>query len=145
MLCRSSMFKFLRKTFLWVVLAPLAITWLGAGLNQVVLYANHDTFPVSINPVKLEVFTGGELVKDPTPHLEGGITITLPDGTVMLDPTHCVMTSKTHLNLLADVFDFHDEIESLGDLLINVGGWANGFAVYVWGALVIMSLAKKQE
>jgi hypothetical protein len=141
----SFMFKFLRKTFLWVALAPLAITWLGALSNQVVLYANHDTFPVSINPVKLQVFTGGQMVKDPVPHLEGGITITLPDGTVMMDPTHCVMTSKTHLNWLADVFDFHDEIESIGDLLINVGDWADGFAVYVWGALVISALLKKKE
>jgi hypothetical protein len=63
----------------------------------------------------------------------------------MTDPTHCVMTSKTHLNWLADIFDFHESIESVGDLLINVGEWSWSFAPYVWGMLVIMSLAKKQE
>ena len=141
------MLKFLRKTFLWVVLAPLAITYLGVISNQVVLYANHDTFPVSINPVNLQKFTGGSVRKTSAgPYIaDGGVTIFLPDGTEMMDPVHCVMTKKTHLNWLADVFDFHQEIESIGDLLINVGEWANGFAVYVWGALVLLNLVKKQE
>ena len=139
------MFKFLRTTALWIILAPTAISWLGAASNQVVLYANHDTFPVSVNPVKLQVFTGGELVKDPKPHMEGGTTVELEDGTVMMDPTHCVMTSKTHLNWLADVFDFHDEIESIGDLLINLGDWANAFALYVYIFVVSAALLRKEK
>lgn len=142
------MLKFLRKTFLWVALLPLAFTYLGTLSNQVVLYANHDTFPVSINPVKLQVFTGGELGKNPEtgkPEISGGLIIELPDGTLMTDETHCVMTSKTHLNWLADVFDFHQEIESVGDLLLGVGDWLSGFAYYTWGVLVILALAKKQD
>ena len=59
----------------------------------------------------------------------GGLIIELPDGTLMTDETHCVMTSKTHLNWLADVFDFHQEIESVGDLLLGVGDWLSRLRV----------------
>ena len=145
------MFSFLRKTFLWVALLPLAVTYLGTLSNQVVLWANHDTFPVSINPVKLQKFTGGEPVLDKTDPTggrviaQGGQVFVLDNGTVLIDETHCVMTSRTHLNWLADIFDFHDTIQSIGDLLRGVGDWLGSFAYYVWGALVIGALAKKQE
>lgn len=144
-----SVLQFLRKTALWILITPLALGYLGALSNQVVLYANHDTFPVSVNPVKLQVFTGGHSEPDPTDPTGGrilaigGHTVTLPDGTVMMDPTHCVMTSKTHLNLLADVFDFHDSIESIGDLMFDFGGWSWTFAPYVWGFAVIGKLRKQ--
>ena len=142
------MLKFLRKSCLWILLTPLVIGWAGTLSNQAVLWANHDTFPVMINPVKLQVFTGGELSKNPTtgkPEISGGLVIELPDGTLMTDPTHCVMTSKTRLNWLADIFDFHQSIESVGDLLIGVGEWSWGFAPYVWGFAVLSPLFKKQE
>ena len=144
------MLKFLRKTALWILMLPIAVGYLGALSNQVVLYANNDTFPVSVNPVKLQVFTGGHPVADPTDPSGGRIIVTggqivvLPDGTVMMDPTHCVMTKYTHLNLLADVFDFHDSIESIGDLLLELGGWSWTFAPYVWGFAVIQKLRKQE-
>lgn len=66
-----------------------------------------------VNDTKLAVFGGASV-----------------DG--MMDDTHCVMTEDTHLNLLADVFDFHDSIMSIGDLLLDFGGWLWGFAPFVW-------------
>jgi len=117
------MFRFLRSTALWILLLPYAISFMGAASNQLVLNANGDTFPVRVNLAKAAKFTNGEAV-------------TLPDGTVMLDETHCLMTAKTHLNWLADVFDFHQDIESIGDLLLGFGEWMQTFAPFVWLALV---------
>jgi hypothetical protein len=82
-------------------------------------------FPVRINAAKAPDFTAP------------GFPKTLPDGTVMTDPTHCIMTSKTHLNWLGDVLDFHDSIESVGDELIELGTWLNTFCLYVWLAIII--------
>jgi hypothetical protein len=71
-------------------------------------------------------------------------TYTLPDGTVMLDYTHCIMTKKTHLNFLADVIDRGD-IESVGDLLIDFGSWTWVFAPFIWGFAVVTKLADRKE
>lgn len=117
------MFKFLRKTALWILLSPLATIVTGAGLNQAVLVANNDTFPVRISAVRVQM------------HKED--TVTLSDGTIMLDPLHCVMTNKTHLNFLADNFDVHDGIKSVGDILIDLGDWGWTFAPYVWGVALL--------
>ena len=119
--------QFLRKTYLWILALPLALTLLGAASNQVVLYANHDTFPVSINAAKSAQFTEDD-------------SVTLKDGTVMLDDTHCIASDKTHLNLLADVLDFRTEYVSVGDLSLELGDWIWGFAPFVWGLAVVRKL-----
>jgi len=115
--------RFLRSTALWILLLPYAITFTGAASNQLVLNANGDTFPVRLNAAKVQKFTA-----------ENGIT--LPDGTVMLDETHCLMTAKTHLNWLADIFDFHQDIESIGDMFLELGAWLGTFCPFVWFAIV---------
>lgn len=93
----TSIKDFLRKTLLWIVLLPWAIFGLGLTSNQLVFLANHDKFPVAMNPERL--------LKTP------------PDAYGMLDSVHCVMTSDTHLNILADWIDFQSETDSPGDLL----------------------------
>lgn len=123
------MFRFFRSTLLWILLLPYAISFTGAASNQLVLNANNDTFPVRVNAAKLPKFTGA------------GAPV-LADGTVMLDDTHCLMTSHTHLNWLADVFDFHNDVESVGDLLLEFGNWLEGFCPFVWVALVVERLRK---
>lgn len=134
MLCLDiTMFKFFRKASLYVFAIPFLFTFLGAASNQLVIKANNDTFPVLVNEAKIKEFTKGE---DP---------LVLSDGTIMLDDTHCVMTSKTHLNLLADNIDFaSDGIMSIGDLLLNVGTWSRGVVPYVWG-LILLAKLKKEE
>ena len=112
---RASFARFtflLRSTALWVVQLPVISTTSGTLLNQIVLFANHGKFPVSVNARRA--------AKD-------------ADSDGMLDGDHCVMTPQTHLNLLADVFDFKSETESVGDLLIDFGYWSWGFAPFVWG------------
>ena len=110
---------FVRITYLWIILLPVSIMFVGAVSNQLVMIANHDSFPVLMNDARFE---------------------NLPTAG-MIDKQHCVMTSETHLNMLADIFDFgHDGIESIGDLCLDFGQWLWTFAPYVWGVLVIRKL-----
>lgn len=115
--------RFFRATALWVLILPYLFTYAGAASNQLVLIANHDKFPVMLNEVKRVKFT--------------------PDANGQIDEVHCVMTSATHLNLLADIFDLHDGIYSVGDGLLEIGSWLEGFCIFVWMALVVKSLNRK--
>ena len=138
--------QFLRKTALWIVLAPLAVTYTGAGLNQLVLLANHDTFPVEVNTLKEKIFVAKatlEWKQQMEEAQEAGVDIgPLPAG--MIDDVHCIMTKQTHLNFLADVFDMHDGIYSVGDGLIYLGEWFFGFAPFIWVFESIRRLSAKQ-
>ena len=124
------MFKFLRKTALWIVIAPWALFGLGAASNQAVLWANHDKFPVMVNTLKERVMVAQAQANYKELAADAGIDPTLPAG--MIDDTHCVMTDKTHLNFLADVFDLKDGIYSIGDFTILLGEWMSGFAPFIW-------------
>lgn len=91
--------------------------------NQAVLLANGGKFPVSINA-----------------HRQNGFS----DADGYLDDVHIVMTSHTHLNVLADIFDFKRQgIESVGDALIDLGAWLCAFAPFVWGYEVARRLLNK--
>jgi hypothetical protein len=79
---------------------PYAVAFLGAASNQLVLFANNDRFPVAMNIAKLHKWVPEEA------------RVESNDGILMIDETHCLMTNKTHLNILADIFDFHEDIES---------------------------------
>ena len=92
--------------------------------------ANHDAFPVMVNPVKLAGF------------LPDGVVIT-PGQSQMIDTVHETMTKDTHLNALADIFDL-GSIYSIGDFGIILGMWLNTFAPVVWGTLVIKKLYDKE-
>src|ERR1700678_3444009 len=138
------MFQFLRKTALWILLAPVAI-W-GAGLcsNQLVLFANHDTFPVMLSEAKvydLHIKLEKEEIKvlekckaeakkcdkDATQDALSDLRIKeemLNHG--YLDDVHVIMTSDTHLNWLADVFDLYNTY-SIGDFLLMLGEWLQVF------------------
>jgi hypothetical protein len=142
------MFNFFRKTSLYILAVPVLFTLLGAASNQVVLIANHDTFPVMVNDKKLaemtetkEKFPVVELkphkVFKPTPAQE-------KNDAVMLDDVHCAMTSKTHLNALADVFDMHDAIYSIGDFLLMLGEWLGSFTFAIFVFDVVRKLRKHE-
>ena len=136
------MFKLLRKTLLWMLLIPPAIGNLGMASNQAVLWANNDTFPVRINLVKLmEWSDGGKSVHVIPPDFDPAH----PDGAIMLDTIHCLMTNKTHLNWLADNFDFHDTIVSVGDMLIDLGQWSGQYLPVLWFGAVLAKLARREE
>jgi hypothetical protein len=139
---------FLCTTFLWVLFLPYALIGVGAASNQVVLIANHDKFPVMLNHKKLiemtqptvtlvEILEGKEPKEQPKAD-----AVADEDG--MIDDIHCVMTDKTHLNALADVFDMHDSIYSIGDFVLMIGEWMGTFTPFVWGALAIKRLYEKE-
>jgi hypothetical protein len=134
------MFNFLRKTSLYILAIPVLFTFLGAASNQVVLIANHDTFPVMLNDKKVASMTGpNESVEikfnSPNPAFE-------QNDVVMLDDVHCIMSHKTHLNALADVFDLKDGIYSIGDFLLMLGEWFGVFAPFVFVFDTTRKLAK---
>ena len=104
--------RFVLVTYLWILLLPGVVTFAGAASNQLVLIANGGAMPVL-------------LTDDAAPHFLS------PD-----DPIHIRMTHQTRLNALGDVFNFHAEIDSIGDLILNVGGWLAGFCPFVWGVLL---------
>jgi hypothetical protein len=111
-----------RITALWVLLLPYAFIFAGAASNQLVLIANHDTFPVMMND-----YAAAQI---------------MPQG--IDEEGHVLMTSHTHLNALADIFDFHDRWSSIGDLSLDLGGWLAGFCPFVWGTLIILKVTKNE-
>lgn len=116
--------SFLRKTMLWLVLLPNVAVFIGAASNQLVLFVNNDKFPVMVNQRRLRDSGGGM------------------DADGMIDEIHCVMTHQTHLNLLADIFDIHSTIESIGDLLME---WGINYAVFFYFAWAILISRKVYE
>lgn len=138
----KSVRRFLCSSFFWVLLAPWLIAGAGAASNQAVLIANGDKFPVMINAYHLEEMQApkenpfGSLITrilgEPNPAVSVNPLVTYG----MLDEVHCVMTSKTHLNFLADIFDLRDAIYSIGDFGLMLGEWLQTFCPFVFLALV---------
>lgn len=125
------MLTFLRRIHAWVLILPLLIGFTGALSNQLVLYANHDRFPVMLNARKIAEHTGHKRQC----YLGGLICVDKPaddaqDG--MLDDVHCIMTDQTRLNLLADWIDLQDATYSPGDLLLEAGSWMWDYAPLLW-------------
>jgi len=133
------MWNFFKRTSLYILAIPVLFTFLGAASNQIVLIANHDTFPVMLNDKKLADMTEPKEKSveirflKPMPAYEA-------DGAVMLDDTHCSMTHETHLNALADIFDMKDAIYSIGDFLLMLGEWFGAFCPFVFVFDVIRKL-----
>lgn len=91
----------IRRWVIVLVLTPFLCNYAGIASNWLVEWSNNGKFPVAMSSVKERAYK--------------------PDADGMIDNTHCVMTSETHLNLLADNFDFGAEgIMSIGDFLIDV-------------------------
>ena len=117
--------RFISTTYLYLLAAPFLLMVLGAGLNQLVLIANHDKFPVMVN--SRNITRHGEV-----------------DENGMIDDVHCLMTPQTRLNYLADVFDFgHEGIESPGDILIDTAEYVSPFAYFGWALLMVVALRRK--
>jgi len=126
------MFQFIRKTALYIVLIPAAIWGAGFTSNQLVLYANNDTFPVKVNAFKAQAMRiRAEAARQEANDESDDESVEIPEG--YLDFTHIIMTKDTHLNALADVFDLKgDGIYSIGDFLLMLGEWLGGFSLAVW-------------
>lgn len=132
--------RFLSATRLWILLLPLAIGYLGAASNQLVLWANHDKFPVRLNAYKEAVFHSDVEQSAIPDEIKAAI---IHDG--LIDPIHCVMSDSTHLNLLADWIDLHSEIDSPGDLMLDLGDWSWNYAPMVWGLLFCVDALRRKQ
>lgn len=141
------MFKFLRKTALWIVLLPIASGFFGAGLNQLVLAANHDKFPVMWSDAKVFEYRlylqKKAEEKDADTSLKAQVRLVELDNG-FLDDVHCLMTSKTHLNFLADWIDLQDATYSPGDAFIELGEELWSYATLIW-LVVVVNRLRKQE
>lgn len=113
----------IRRAYLWLVALPYLILFVGAFSNQLVLHVNGGKFPVQINPTKAALKV---------------------DAAGMIDEVHCVMTSHTRLNLLADWLDFGRETDSPGDLLISAGEFLQCPVFLLW-AFILSREAVKRE
>ena len=123
----AAIVRFFTVTYLWILLAPYAVMYIGAASNQLVLIANHDRFPVLVNDAKQKM------------HADDMVNV---NGVTYLDPIHIVMTKQTHLNFLADIFDLQGDIYSVGDAFISAGEWLMSFCIYVWIAVVLFKLCR---
>lgn len=103
----------MRRLLIAVLLLPFLLGFLGAASNQLVIVSNHGCFPVMLNAAWVS-------------HTQPDLTT----GMLAEDSVHCEMTPFTHLNFLADVFNFGRGIESIGDLLIDAG---SALAPYCFG------------
>src|SRR5208337_974679 len=132
------MFSFLRKTALWILLLPVALGIGGTLSNQLVLKANHDTFPVmwndyKVNEYRLNLEKKIQTSKDPDEAMMAQFDLEALELGGYIDDTHVIMTSNTHLNFLADIIDFHTVTYSVGDLGIVLGDYLWSYAPLVWG------------
>lgn len=118
--------RFLAITRIWILATPFLLVLLGAGSNQLVLAANHDKFPVMVNERKTAQLA---------PDAHG----------IIDDEAHCVMTSETHLNFLADWIDMRTAIYSPGDLILEAGIYTQDWAALVWGAVLALALYKRED
>lgn len=143
------MLNFLKRTALWIIAVPLLVFCLGTAMNQAVLVANHDRFPVMWNTYKaahyeMEIQKAVETADDPDKAEQAAFDLEgLRHG--YLDDTHCLMDESTHLNFLADWIDFQTATYSPGDLILELGDSGLTYAPFIWAALAIRRLNKKED
>lgn len=103
--------KLPRIPHLLFLAVPMFIFIAGLASNQLVMIANGGQMPV--------LFPSG----------------TCPD--LSEDAIHTCMTAASHLKFLADIFNMHAYIESIGDVLLDVGSYLMGPAFFTWCILMI--------
>ena len=143
------MLNFLRKTALWILLTPAAIFGLGLASNQAVLVANHDKFPVMWNSYKaaslsLAIEKATESDDEDVAEQANFDLIALHEYGY-LDDTHVLMTSKTHLNFLADWIDLKSATYSIGDFLIDAGEWGFTYCPFLWFGVAVSRLNRREN
>ena len=147
----------LKRVPYWYLIAiPLLLTFMGAASNQAVLIANGDTFPVMVNPVAkaahcrstemadiikaITQVAPPTIVEKPKALRAQPAPIACGAGGEYLDDVHVVMNSQSRLKFMADVFDMHDGIYSIGDFALILGDWIWSWSVFAWLVLAVRKL-----
>ncbi len=152
------MLQFIRKTALWVLLLPIASFGIGVASNQLVIVANNGKFPVRYTETrKAEWYARQELAIAKIAHeVDTSDEESVADAQAniyvlqtaekegMIDSVHCIMTDKTHLNLLGDIFDFDVAIFSIGDGLLYAGLLSFEYCALLW-LFLLCSKALRQK
>ncbi len=112
---------FLRTTLLWIVALPYALVFVGAASNQLVMIVNGGQMPVLIAPQQAAEWGYDD---------KG------------LDARHQYLSTDTRLSVLADLFNFKVNIESVGDLLISAGQHTETPCFWIWMTLAVRRLRK---
>jgi hypothetical protein len=146
----KKLMQLVRSSMLWLLILPYAVYYTGVASNQLVLFVNHDKFPVMYSPTKEAIWLAAadkelqENLHGKHPDLEEAEVIRYSVEHGMIDETHCIMTGETHLNALADIFDFHSEgIQSIGDLSIDLGHEMKDTLPFIWVALILYKESKR--
>jgi hypothetical protein len=151
-------FQKLFKIPYWYLIAiPLLSIGLGTVSNQVVLWSNHDQFPVMYNDEKihqscqtpdptaptdlLTLLMGPKAPKKDAPSIlkpqPAKDADLCQNGGIFLDDTHVIMTKDSKLKFLADIWDFHEVTYSIGDFFLMFAEWMLSWAPLAWLVLVI--------
>jgi hypothetical protein len=147
------MFKFFRKTSLYILAIPTLLFGLGFLSNQAVLKANNDTFPVMWNHNKCFQYRLSIVKEASITDKEGNPTreaeqaqaaLVAFDEEGFIDDTHVVMSPQTHLNYLGDIFDLRTTY-SIGDFMLFAGEYGFGFMLPLFIFDVTRKLREKEE
>lgn len=103
----------MKVPYKYLLLGPIALYYLGAAMNILVVAMNHGQMPVLLPPgCVVETFQG--------------------------DVLHTCMRHASHLKFLADWISLRDTgVASPGDLLIWLGDALRLPALWMWIALVV--------
>jgi hypothetical protein len=106
-----------------LLIVPQVLFYLGAALNQLVLYVNNGQMPVQ--------FPGG---------CDADINEALA-GTV-----HTCMVASSHLKILSDIINLNREgIWSIGDVLLTLGDVTTGPLFWCWLTLALLATRKSDD
>jgi hypothetical protein len=156
------MLRFLRKTLLWILLLPVAFYAAGAASNSLVIYANGGKFPVQYTKTDIANWRASrelaiaKILDNTNPDDGAGVVasaqakiyvIRTAEAEGMLDEVHCIMTSKTHLNLLADIFNLGGDgsVYSIGDGFMYAAEDSRDYLFLIYLVLVSSKLARKEN
>lgn len=136
--------RYVRNVTLTIAILPFVLIILGSVLNQIVMLANGSMFPVKANPVRAAVIINHYNEHNALNGIDMPMfPIEVSKSYLLYDTIHCQMTKDTHLNFLADWIDTDDGIESIGDVLIDLG---NGLVIHkYWFILVTVLLYLKPK
>lgn len=95
----------------YLLLGPAALSYLGSGLNVIVVGLNHGQMPV---------MTPGPCTAD-----------------ILTDSYHSCMIAATHLKLFSDWIGLDHGIASIGDMFIFLSESINATCLTLWAVLMI--------
>jgi len=102
-----------------LLVAPQAVYYFGALLNQIAVNANKGLMPVYM--ASCSIGKAGQVIQ----------------GVRVLDEMHSCMTPASHFIILCDWINLHASILSVGDVLLELGAMSVGPLFWIWIAYLL--------